>query len=260
MSGGTFFSRWSRRKRDVEQAEKAEPRPLDPAEDASGTVEPVGGAETDQTTPSESEMSPEEIAALPLLDAFTPETDLTVFFRKGVPQALRNAALRRMWSLDPAIRDHVGDARDYAWDWNTAGGVPGFEPLSPADDVYATLDQMFSPAGSSEAGQTPEGDYGATPGQSVAPLSGDEPDPQHDPVGADAEPAPVVAAQQSPTEPLSEATPVCAADETFGRETALAAPTPKVAAPQQAEPDVVWARPRRHVWARPRRHGGAAPD
>lgn len=252
MSGGDFFSRWSRRKRDVEQAEKAEPRPLDPAEDASGAVEPVGGAETDQTAPSESEMSPEEIAALPSLDAFTPETDLTVFFRKGVPQALRNAALRRMWSLDPAIRDHVGDARDYAWDWNTAGGVPGFEPLSPADDVYATLDQMFSPAGSSEAGQTHGNDHDATPGQSVAPLSGDEPDPEHDPVGADAEPAPALAAQQSPAEPLSEAAPVCAVDKTLAHETATVAPTSGVAAPRQAEPDV--------VWARPRRHGGAAPD
>ena len=45
--------------------------------------------------------------------------------QKGVPEALRNAALRKMWVLDPSIRNYVGEALDYAWDWNAPGGVPG---------------------------------------------------------------------------------------------------------------------------------------
>ncbi len=53
------------------------------------------------------------------------KTDLAPFLRKGVPQALKNAAMRKMWMLDPAVRDHKDFAVDYAWDWNTPGGVPG---------------------------------------------------------------------------------------------------------------------------------------
>jgi hypothetical protein len=44
-----------------------------------------------------------------------------------------------MWALDPAIRDFVGEARDYAYDWNAPGGVPGSGPLLASDDVDALL-------------------------------------------------------------------------------------------------------------------------
>jgi Protein of unknown function (DUF3306) len=122
---GDFLSRWSRRKLDTRAPPESTPEPQpDPA-------------------PAEPDLTPEEIAALPKPDELTPETDLTVFFRKGVPELLRNAALRRMWSLDPAIRDHVGDARDYAYDWNVPGGVPGNGPLLPTDDVDAMVRQVF---------------------------------------------------------------------------------------------------------------------
>jgi hypothetical protein len=40
-----------------------------------------------------------------------------------------------MWSLDPKIRDFVGDAREYAYDWNAPGGVPGYGPLPTTDDI-----------------------------------------------------------------------------------------------------------------------------
>ena len=39
-----------------------------------------------------------------------------------------------MWALDPKIRDYVGEARDYAYDWNTPGGVPGSGPV-PWQDI-----------------------------------------------------------------------------------------------------------------------------
>jgi hypothetical protein len=87
---------------------------------------------------------------------------LTRFLREGVPQALRNAALRRMWSLDPAIRDAVGHARDYAYDWNTPGGVPGSGALLPGDDVGALVRQVFGEEAAAEASPRPdaEGDGG----------------------------------------------------------------------------------------------------
>jgi hypothetical protein len=113
--------------------------------------EPPGGVPaTSSETSAETVLSPDEIAQLPRIDELTADTDLAPFLRTGVPDALRQAALRRMWSLDPAIRDYVGDALDYAYDWNTPGGVPGSGPLLPTDDIQAVLSRMF--------GDSPEGD------------------------------------------------------------------------------------------------------
>ena len=131
MSGDDFLSRWSRRKLEVRREEDEEaPAPETPAEPP-----PVE---------EDAELSPEELAALPKIEELTPETDITVFLRKGVPQMLRNAALRRMWSLDPAIRDYVSEAREYAYDWNVPGGVPGAGPLLPTDDPQAMVERLFT--------------------------------------------------------------------------------------------------------------------
>jgi hypothetical protein len=88
---------------------------------------------------------------LPRIEDLTPETDLAPFLRNGVPSGLRNAALRRMWALDPTIRDGVGDALDYAYDWNVAGGVPGSGPLLPSDDVEAMVRSIMGPPAESSA-------------------------------------------------------------------------------------------------------------
>lgn len=139
---GDFLSRWSRRKQAARRAEtrpEAEPdEPLPAAQaEADTPEEPVAAAE------EEPGLSAEEIEALPKLEELTAESDLSAFLRKGVPEGMRNAALRRMWSLDPAIRDFVGEARDYAWDWNTPGGVPGSGELLPGQDVRAMVRQVF---------------------------------------------------------------------------------------------------------------------
>jgi hypothetical protein len=49
-------------------------------------------------------------ATLPPIDSIDAQTDITVFLRKGVPDQLRVAAIRRAWMLDPAIRDFKGAA------------------------------------------------------------------------------------------------------------------------------------------------------
>lgn len=83
---------------------------------------------------------------LPSLESLGPGSDLRPFLRPGVAPALRNAALRRMWTVDPAIRDYIGPA-DYAWDWNTPGGVPDYaETLSiDPERIRQTLAGMFGP-------------------------------------------------------------------------------------------------------------------
>src|SRR5262249_11200039 len=75
------------------------------------------------------------LSKLPKLEDITEATDLTVFLSKGVPESLRNAALRKAWPLDPAIRNYVNPALDYAYDWNAPGGVPGGGELAPGTDI-----------------------------------------------------------------------------------------------------------------------------
>ena len=140
MSDG-FLSRWARRKRDVRLGERTET----PAADMQGVE--AGAVPGDDVVVPEAAATEAEIdllAELPSLADLTAETDLLPFLRAGVPAALRNAALRKMWSVDPAIRDFVSEAREYAYDWNTPGGVPGLGPLLPGDDVKAMLGRLFN--------------------------------------------------------------------------------------------------------------------
>lgn len=142
LMSNDFFSRWSKRK--LEEA--APPSESNEAEAAlPATVDPGSPVPPDEPEPEDA-IAPEELAALPDPDDLTVGSDITGFLRQGVPLALRNRALRRMWSLDPAIRDYIGDARDYAWDWNTPGGMPVSGPLSASTDVGKMLRGLYEPA------------------------------------------------------------------------------------------------------------------
>src|SRR4051812_22255607 len=99
MSDEGFLARWSRRKRD---AARPRPEPAPAAEGPPAAVETAAEAEAF------------DLASLPPVESLTAESDITAFLRPQVPAALRTAALRRVWTLDPAIRDYVGPA-DYAW-------------------------------------------------------------------------------------------------------------------------------------------------
>ena len=49
-----------------------------------------------------------DLATLPPIASIDARTDITVFLQSGVPETLRLAALRRVWTVDPAIRDFKG--------------------------------------------------------------------------------------------------------------------------------------------------------
>lgn len=145
---GTFLSRWSQRKGAAREAEQFDHTPSN------------GRAPADERTPATqraaandaaSDRPPEFLASLPQIEELTADTDITPFLHKAVPKKLRNAALRKVWLLDPAIRNFVGHARDYAYDWNAPGGVPGGEGILDADEVAATVRHLFrtreAPAG-----------------------------------------------------------------------------------------------------------------
>ena len=233
---GSFLSRWARRKESVRAAERSETPAVTDTAGAENLLDgtPSPGA-SDNLQPAEARtddrseaVSDDLLAKLPSLDALTPDTDLSAFLQAGVPTALRNAALRRMWSLDPAIRDFVSEARDYAYDWNTPGGVPGTGPLLPIDDVKAMLKRVIDgvPTGVDEAaGPESQGVPAASQDDPAASASAADPDPE-------AIPGPVPAAPSLDMHPQ-------VAD--------LAGDRPEVAQPALPRP-------------RLRRHGGAMPS
>lgn len=126
-----FLARWSQRK---QEAKQAEPKPDPPAVQAVETSDPPAAQ------PKEPEF---DLSSLPKLEELTETTDITSFLRKGVPEQLRNAALRKSWALDPAIRNYVSPALDYAYDWNAPGGVPGGGELGPGVDVARLVAQIM---------------------------------------------------------------------------------------------------------------------
>src|SRR5712671_5726554 len=124
-----FLARWSQRKQEAK-------RP--------GSEAPVADAATPPGPVGEGDAEPEfDLSSLPKLEDVTETTDITAFLRKGVPEHLRNAALRKSWALDPAIRNYVNPALDYAYDWNTPGGVPGSSELGASIDVARLVSQIM---------------------------------------------------------------------------------------------------------------------
>jgi uncharacterized protein DUF3306 len=125
----SFLARWSQRKREAKQLDAATP-----------------SVETDVPCAVGAEKPPAEqfdLSLLPKLEDLTATTDITVFLREGVPESLRNAALRKFWALDPAIRNYVNPALEYAYDWNTPGGVPGSSEIGIGVDVARLVSQIM---------------------------------------------------------------------------------------------------------------------
>lgn len=126
-----FINRWSRRKQEVAK-ENSQPE-AEKIQEQADAEQKQDGAET-----------PEEefdISKLPPVESITAGTDIRAFLSKGVPAALTQAALRRAWSADPAIRDHIG-LSEYSWDFNSPG-IDGFGPLDPNLNVQEMVADIF---------------------------------------------------------------------------------------------------------------------
>jgi len=128
-----FLARWSQRKQEAKQPEPKPDAPAAESVESSGLLGPQG-----------EDVTPEfDLSTLPKLEELTGSTDITAFLRKGVPEHLRNAALQKSWALDPAIRNYVNPALEYAYDWNTPGGVPGGGELDAGIDVARLVSQIM---------------------------------------------------------------------------------------------------------------------
>lgn len=101
---GGFWSRWSRRKIDAKAA-PADADMLDRPREPAPTEKPP-----DATIPPD----------LPDIGTLDKTSDFAVFMSRGVPDAIRNRALRRLWQLDPALANLDG-MNDYDEDFTQAG-------------------------------------------------------------------------------------------------------------------------------------------
>lgn len=136
-----FVARWSRLKRQshLKDAPKTDPglEPEAPPRDA-----PPGTAGPQPSPPAI------DLESLPSIESITAETDIRAFLQSGVPAELTKAALRRVWTTDPAIRDFIGIAENQ-WDFTDPTAMPGFGPLLPSDDVRKLVSQAMGKFGQS---------------------------------------------------------------------------------------------------------------
>jgi hypothetical protein len=139
-----FLGRWARRKQEVQRLE-AEPPKLPPV--------PENAAEEGDPPP------------LPSLDSIIPGSDISAFFQKHVPEALRTAALRKLWVTDPEIRNFI-EMADYQWDFNNPDSIPGWSSSVKGVDVKAMVDHVFGTGPVREAVAAPDS-------SEVAARSGD---------------------------------------------------------------------------------------
>lgn len=102
-----FLSRWARRKQEVRESEEREAA-LAPDAAADADAEAQAQALTD---PDQREVPPdeetrqrwiEELEAVDI-DALAYESDFTIFMKSWVPGALRQKALRKLWTTNPAL-------------------------------------------------------------------------------------------------------------------------------------------------------------
>ena len=126
-----FLTRWSRRKRDVAETERADSAPNERDTIAEAAIpESAKSVEAIEPPPE----PPFDLKNLPSIESITAVTDIRPFLAPGVPADIARAALRRAWSSDPRIRDFVGLA-DYDWDYHTPGSAAGFGPLEMTDEL-----------------------------------------------------------------------------------------------------------------------------
>ncbi|MFM9942385.1 MAG: DUF3306 domain-containing protein [Hyphomicrobiaceae bacterium] len=215
--GEGFLARWSRVKRGAVSVAPAVSQPGPPVADAAAAT-------------ATDEEPPVDLARLPKIEDLLPTSDITAFLKKGVPDELKRLALRKAWSLDPAIRDFI-EVAENQYNWNAPDGVPGFGALDPGVDIEALLAQATGQIRAvAEAPTQPiaVAQQQTGIGEVVSPAA-------FDPVNPEA----------SAEAPVADATPLPDAPQAPSSVMAAAAPDqPQVdAAPQQSRP----------------RHGGALP-
>ena len=147
-NGDSFIGRWSKRKAEAAAPESVPPPAVAPAAEISAPAEAAP------------ETPPEPAPPLPSLDDVSPGRDIAAFFGKHVPEELRNAALRKAWTGDPAISGFIEMAENQ-WDFNSPGGAlaAGFGAMPAGFDAQALAESIMGtrpPQRLAETGESAE--------------------------------------------------------------------------------------------------------
>jgi hypothetical protein len=110
--GSSFLARWSERKRQAGEAAQEEPDEFTAGQGDSAASAQAAAAEAEPVDP----------ATLPDIDSLRADSDFTVFMRAGVPEALKQRALRRLWQVDPTF-NVICPLDDYNLDYTDAATV-----------------------------------------------------------------------------------------------------------------------------------------
>jgi hypothetical protein len=172
-----FISRWSRRKKAADAEAQTIAPPVPQTQDTSAGKGEVDCRErsdrqSDGGQRQEFPVHPVEPSAklafdvtrLPPIESITAETDIRAFLAPGVPPELTRAALRRAWTVDPAIRDFIGLSEN-SWDFNAPDTIAGFGPLEMTDEMRRQVARFVgrSIAGTAEDAVPPSQEAKETP-------------------------------------------------------------------------------------------------
>lgn len=151
------FSRWSERKAAARRGEIVD----EPAAELQNVV--AEAQDVAEPAPAQP-VAPatEEVPVLPSIDELDFHSDYTVFLAKNVPEVLRRAALRKLWTSDPVLANLDG-LNDYDEDYHLVdttitaaqtayraglGYIDEAEKkLQQVEDVLADSPQSAAPAG-----------------------------------------------------------------------------------------------------------------
>ena len=166
-----FLGRWSARKQAARETE-AEEATDSPVEDA---VEPIDPEKTDAEILEELGLKdPEELQA---------GDDFSGFMAKGIPERLRNRALRKLWLTNPVLAN-VDELVDYGEDFTDAATV--VENLQTAYRVgkgFLRREEIEAVEGAEEGdsdevveGETDDPEVDLAADEAAFPPDGSEPD------------------------------------------------------------------------------------
>ena len=166
----SFLSRWSRRKLEivieeqeidhrlpVESAVYQPGAPGDARAEAGGSADDAGEAGDNALSAEELEMQANLAAAEAVdLESLDYESDFQLFLKKGVPEALKNAAMQKLWRSNPVLsvldglNDYDADYGDpklnvYKSVWNVGRGFLTEAEMNhnPVDRAKAILQKLI---------------------------------------------------------------------------------------------------------------------
>jgi hypothetical protein len=140
MSEDNFLDRWSRRKRGLENEKDSEQEQAGLPSEAA--VPDVESEKQQPATEDKAEVQEPafDLSQLPSIDSITATTDIRMFMLPGVPLVLRQAALRKVWMIDPKIRDFIEMAENQ---WDFTVNSPGFDFSPPSGDIQKMVAEIF---------------------------------------------------------------------------------------------------------------------